>query len=128
MKMPVLLSNAATTRQSWQCLPPLADLGNALAQTGLSFSDGRGVPQDDAKAAAWFRKAADQGYAPAQDDLSWMYVEVEGVPQDYVLAHMWANLAASRATDAMTRDIGAKERDSLFRPPLARIGEKCKKN
>jgi len=30
------------------------------------YANGRGVRQDDAAAASWFRKAADQGLAEAQ--------------------------------------------------------------
>jgi TPR repeat protein len=94
---------------------PLANEGDALAQTTLGemYANGKGVPQDYAQALVWFRMAADQGYAWAQDDLSWMYAEGEGVPQDYVLAYMWANLAASSATDAMIRDMSAKDRDAV---------------
>jgi uncharacterized protein len=95
---------------------PFADQGDALAQTTLGemyARGGKGVPQDYAQALVWFRKAADQGYAPAQDDLGWMYAEGEGVPQDYVLAYMWASLAASSATDAMIRDMSAKDRDAV---------------
>ena len=94
---------------------PLANQGDALAQTTLGemYADGKGVPQDYAQALVWFRMAADQWYAPTQDDLSWMYAEGEGVPQDYVLSYMWANLAASWATDAMIRDIAAKDRDTV---------------
>jgi TPR repeat protein len=95
---------------------PFADQGDALAQTTLGemyARGGKGVPQDYAQALVWFRKAADQGYAPAQDDLGWLYAEGEGVRQDYVLAYMWANLAASRATDAMIRDMSAKDRDTV---------------
>ncbi len=40
-----------------------------------------------------------------------MYFSGLGVPQDYVLAHMWFNLAASqgRKTAAKNRDIVAKK-------------------
>jgi uncharacterized protein len=34
---------------------------------------GQGVPQDDAQAVAWYRKAAEQGYAAAQVNLGVMY-------------------------------------------------------
>ncbi|MDE0952796.1 MAG: SEL1-like repeat protein [Halioglobus sp.] len=42
----------------------------------------------------WYRKAADQGAADAQYTLGYMYYKGLGVPQDYVQAHMWWNLAA----------------------------------
>jgi uncharacterized protein len=72
-------------------LRPLADQGNAVAQTGLGFMyrEGRGVPQDDAQAAAWFRKAADQGADYAQVMLGMMYRKGSGVPQDDAQAAAW---------------------------------------
>ena len=50
-----------------ELLRPLADQGNASAQSylGFMYENGRGVPQDDAIAVSWYRKAADQGHAPA---------------------------------------------------------------
>ena len=46
----------------------------------------------------WYRLAADQGHAKAQNNLGSIYVKGQGVPQDYVLAHMWFNLLLRRAT------------------------------
>ncbi len=60
------------------------------------YYDGRGVPQDDAEAVRWYRKAAEQGLAQAQHNLGVMYANGQGVPQDYVLAHKWYNLSAAR--------------------------------
>ena len=41
-----------------------AELGVAGAQfnLGVMYAEGRGVPQDDAEAARWYRLAAEQGY------------------------------------------------------------------
>jgi len=39
-----------------------------------------------------------QGYAEAQYNLGLMYHKGQGVPQNYVQAHMWSNLAASQLT------------------------------
>ena len=44
-----------------------AELGGK--NLGEMYANGRGVPLDDVKAVAWFRKAADQGLATAQADL-----------------------------------------------------------
>ncbi len=55
-----------------------------------------------------YRKAADQGIAEAQVNLGTMYNDGYGVPQDYVQAHMWYNLAAARGLK-----IGRKNRDLL---------------
>ena len=42
------------------------------------------------------RPLAEQGYPLAQATLGLMYAEGQGVPKDYVLAHMWMNLAAAK--------------------------------
>ena len=60
------------------------------------YLSGRGVPQDDAEALRWNRKASEQGDATAQFNLGLMYEKGIGVPQDYVSAHMWINLAAAQ--------------------------------
>ena len=53
------------------------------------------MPLDDAEAVRWYRLAAEQGDATAQNNLGVAYNNGEGVPQDYVLAHMWLNVAAA---------------------------------
>lgn len=45
-------------------------------------------------AAKWYRKAAEQEYPDAQYNLGVLYLKGQGVPQDYVMAHMYFNLAA----------------------------------
>jgi TPR repeat protein len=49
-------------------------------------------------AVAWFQKAANQGGHAGLFNLGTMYAKGMGVPQDYVLAHMWFNLAAGRVS------------------------------
>jgi TPR repeat protein len=44
------------------------------------------------------REAAERGTASAQASLGELYRDGSGVPQDYVLAHLWFNLAASQST------------------------------
>ena len=46
---------------------------------GLMYANGEGVPEDDAEAVHWYRKAAKQGYADAQYNLGLMYDYGEGV-------------------------------------------------
>src|ERR1019366_8069776 len=59
------------------------------------------VPQDDAEAAKWFHKAADQGDAVAQFNLGAMYDTGKGVPQDDAEAAKWFHKAAYQGnTDA----------------------------
>ena len=51
---------------------------------------------------------AEQGDAISQTFLGFMYNIGQGVPQDYVQAHMWYNLAAARGYE-----LGGKNRDLL---------------
>lgn len=92
-----------------------ADQGNADAQyyLGQMYYQGKGVPQDDATAVIWYRKAADQGDADAQHSLGTIYSIRRGVPQDYVQAHMWFNLAAAGANNSTTRDGASEARDIM---------------
>ena len=54
----------ATALQEWR---PLAEQGDAHAQfnLGIMYDNGWGVPENDAEAVKWWRKAAEQGYADA---------------------------------------------------------------
>jgi len=61
---------------------------------------------DYATALRIFRQLADQGDASAQAKLGVMYYFGWGVPQDYVQAHMWYNLAAAQGQeDARAREV-----------------------
>jgi TPR repeat protein len=64
---------------------PLASTGNAEAQfnVGLMYKDGDGVPQDYAKTAEWYRKAAEQGYPNAQYNLGVLYQLGEWISHDF---------------------------------------------
>jgi predicted aspartyl protease len=79
------------------------------------YGQGRGVTQDDAEAAEWYRKSADQGNALAQYGLGLLYYNGSGVSQNYVLAHMWFNLVAAAGPDSLAAEgrvtFGAKYRD-----------------
>ena len=61
-----------------------------------------------AEALTAWRAAADTGDARAMLALGRLYAQGLGAPQDYVLAHMWFNLAASRGEAA-----ALKARDAL---------------
>jgi uncharacterized protein len=91
-------------------LIPLAEQGNARAQTGLGwmYDKGLGVPQDYKTALKWFRLAAEQEFAMSQFNLGTMYGMGKGVLKDYVYAHMWGNLGASNGSE-----VGGKLRDDF---------------
>ncbi len=58
-----------------------------------------------------WRPLAEQGHAKAQFYLGVMYGFGECVPRDYVQAHMWLNLAASRLPPGEDRNRAVKNRD-----------------
>ena len=60
------------------------------------YANGWGVPQDYARAVAWYKKAAEQGDASAQFGLGFMYFNGWGVPQDYARAIAWYKKAAEQ--------------------------------
>ena len=60
---------------------------------GNIYVSGQGVKQDDVKALKWFRKAAEQGFAPAQFNLGVMYYNGRGVQVNKSLAKEWLGKA-----------------------------------
>ena len=58
------------------------------------------------------RTRAEQGDAKTQVSLGFMYRDGEDVPQDDVLAHMWYNLSAPRATSGL-REVAVRNRDRV---------------
>ena len=60
------------------------------------YHGGYGVPQDYAQAAFWCRKAAEQGFAPAQNNLGALYHHGHGVPQDDTQAVFWCRKAVEQ--------------------------------
>ena len=77
---------------------PLAEQGDAKAQFNLGFmyDNGKGVPENDAEAAKWHRKAAEQGDVMAQYSLGGMYFRGEGVSQNFTEAVKWFRKAAEQ--------------------------------
>jgi uncharacterized protein len=85
-----------------------SDQGDAEAQIGLGLLYNGGASKSSsawmrerigirnaAEAVKWYRRAANQGNVTAQVLLGGMYLVGEGVPQDFVAAHMWYDLAAA---------------------------------
>ena len=72
--------------------------GFATAQFNLGnmYSNGRGVPQNDAEAVRWYRMAAEQGLAEAQFNLGIEYDNGRGVPKNEAEAVRWYRMAAEQ--------------------------------
>jgi clan AA aspartic protease (TIGR02281 family) len=84
-------------------LRPLAERGDADAQVlvgDMYQHGGNGVQQSPVQAALWYRKAAEQGDAIAQNSLGLMYESGEGVPQNYAEAMKWQLMAAKQGNGA----------------------------
>jgi hypothetical protein len=64
------------------------------------------VPKDYAAAARYYRKAADQGYIPAQYNLAYLYENGLGVKQDYAQAAAWYRKAADQGDPEAQNNLG----------------------
>ncbi|MBY6092515.1 tetratricopeptide repeat protein [Maritimibacter alkaliphilus] len=91
-----------------------ADAGDPVArfQLGWLLLGGRVTlpdrsPTELAEAVPALRIAAEQGYGPAMAALGQLYFAGEGVPQDFVLGHMWLVLAR-RAGVAAAAELTAR--------------------
>ena len=71
------------------------------------------MPQDYVEAIRCFQHAAKRGHARAEFNLGVAFAKGQGVPQDYVQAHMWFDRAARSTSDTQERDKAIKGRDSV---------------
>ena len=88
---------AESESESIQSIQAQAEQGDAEAQfnLGVAHDNGRGIPQDYAEAAKWYRRAAEQGHAEALTNLGVMRFLGAGIPQSYREAYVWLSLAAA---------------------------------
>ena len=87
------------TVEEGQILPldfTLQDDAETLYNIGLRYYNGDGVAQDYAKAIEWFRQAAEQGYAAAQNKLGECYYTGTEVKKNYKQAARWFCKAAEQ--------------------------------
>ena len=87
------------------------------------------VPKDFVLAAKWYRMAAEQGEAHAQNRLGSLYADGRGVPQDYAEAYFWLSLASSKGSHSSTdgvddRDLAASH---LTKTVLLQTQERARK-
>ena len=93
-----LLAVTPASAQDYEATRHAAEQGDADAQFALGLMYGADLdvlPRDDAESARWYRLAVEQGHLNVQFTLGGRYGTGESVPQDYVSAHMWLNLAAA---------------------------------
>jgi TPR repeat protein len=91
-----------------EMLTPLADRGDAVAQTklGLIYTRGEGVARDDVAALGWLTRAAEQDQSEAQFELGVMYRDGLGTPANGALAMHWFERATERGVPHAFNAIG----------------------
>ena len=93
MKSPVLV----LVFLAWFVTPAIADFDAGMA----AYQRG-----DYVTAFREFKPLAEKGAAQAQNILGDMYDKGQGVPKDYVQAHMWLSLAAAQGVKQATEALG----------------------
>src|SRR5262249_24102196 len=83
----------------------LAEAGDVVAQFSLRSILYFGA-NDTAEAIDWFRKAATQGYAPAEFQMGQLYDFGFGVEQNDAQALAWYRKAAEHGSAAAQRSVG----------------------
>ena len=94
----------APVDESGQEAPLLAEqrakavAGDPVARFKMAgfYARGEGVAQDLVEAAKWLTLAAEQGYAPAQNNLAVCYSTGAGVPKDQAKAIEWIRKSAEQ--------------------------------
>jgi TPR repeat protein len=89
---------AAARKKSIEDLKQIAYAGDVAAQVqlGVIYLSGDGVARDDAEAAKWLRRAADQDNAVAERYLAEMYFKGRGVNADNTEAARLLQMAAQQ--------------------------------
>jgi hypothetical protein len=76
------------------------------AEAAFSSGQAAASSKDYVQAMQWWRKAADQGYAGAQNNVGVLFNKGWGVPQDYGQAMQWYRKAADQGYAAAQYNIG----------------------
>jgi len=94
-----------------------AEAGDLQAQfaLGVLYAIGQSVPKDPGKAMTWWRKAAEQGYAPAQERLGTEYLF--GPNADRGEAEIWLRRAAMQGNVHAQFWLGAAYQQGRFGSP-----------
>ncbi len=112
----------STALRLWR---PLAEGDDPRSEAGIGFMyhRGLGVAVDDREAAMWLRRAAEHGQAEGQLMLGMLFYYGRGVPQSFVRAYAWCDLAESdgNADATLCRDAALEsmrsdaDREEAFR-------------
>lgn len=83
----------------------------------MGYDFGRGVARDISQAVAWYRKAAEQGYAKAQSNLGALYADGDGVGRDEAQAVAWWRKAAEQGHPRARINLGVMYAEGRGVPP-----------
>ena len=102
-----LLASTTIAAAAFDLTMALAKQGEAYAQynLGVMYDNGMGVPENDAEAVKWYRKAADQGDADAQFNLGVMYDNGIGVPENSIRAYVWWSMAKTQGNTKASHNL-----------------------
>jgi uncharacterized protein len=72
--------------------------GHAEAEflLGSHYEKGMIIGQDYAKAVRYFKRSAEQGFAPGQNNYAWMLIRGDGIERNYKQGFKWYKLAAEQ--------------------------------
>lgn len=107
---------------AFQELLPLADKGNASAQSNLGdmYENGEGVNANASETVPWYRFAADQSNAMAQNILGLMYEGGKSIIEDAINVSMWFNIAGENEEEGARKKRAKVEdakRQQIFPKP-----------
>lgn len=100
----------------------------AQYKLGTMYYQGIGLPRPDyRRAAAFFSRSANNGYAPAQVKLGLLYWRGEGVEKNLKMAHKWLYLAQEPAQMRWFYNVGPSS-DAVAASMYAKIDSAIKKS
>jgi len=82
-------SPVTTTHPAVASVSPASREAAEYYEKGNRYFNGRDMPKDHAKALLWWRRAADEGNAPAMYSIGLLYANGQGVPKDDAKATEW---------------------------------------
>ena len=106
-KMPIETIKAKSIRIAAEEVESVRKTLEQTFERGVSFAKGEGVAQDMTEAVKWYRMAAEQGYAPAQNELGSCYYKGHGVAQDMEEAVKWFRMAAEQGYTPAQNELGS---------------------
>ena len=92
------LQDSSSYQRAYFWAEKAASNGDPQAQNllGVLYQHGKGIGQDNNKAALWYERSARQGNAKAQANLGDLYALGKGVKTDAIQALMWFYLSADQ--------------------------------